>query len=87
MHWFQEDNNYSCTQKTVQQPSQGERIQERLSVSSSLGKWLQYKLTASLCRLAISKVRVEDISRDNITGAKNTLLLLNLGIILKKGLK
>ena len=34
--------------------------------------------------LSIRKVRVEDVSRDNITGAKNTLFLLNLGIILKK---
>ena len=46
MHWFQEDNNYSYTQKTVQQPSQGEHIRERLSVTSSLGKCLQYKLTS-----------------------------------------
>ena len=41
MYWFQED---SYTQKTMQQPSQGDRVQERLSLSLSLGKWLQYKL-------------------------------------------
>ena len=40
-----------------------------------------------VCRLTISKLRVEDVSRVNIRGDKNTLLSLNLGIILKNGLK
>ena len=43
MHWFQED---SYTQKAVQHPSQEECIRQRLSVSSLLGKWLQYKLAS-----------------------------------------
>ena len=32
--------------ETVKRPSQGERVREHLLVSSSLGKWLQYKLAS-----------------------------------------
>ena len=61
---------------------------DKRGTNQNLGyKLFQTEISKYVCRLAICKVKVEEISRDNITGAKNTLLLLNLGIILKKGLK